>query len=305
MTETEYVLVDEDGEPLPGHDNYEDEAVAADVAAQVATNWLIDASVEAVNVNSAANDNDDNQNTMSYDFIQTGDEQNSTENEQQFNTVGSMWTLGDHSSVSGDEQRDLSDTIEGTLNALDDDIDGDVKAVLQDASNLVQNTRVNQFECPVEACGLGHSHPDHKHDIRAGFNVEDSFAAQMDFCPYCHCGVNELAMLMPYFSYISEPVFTDQHEFEGVLEIAVDIQQDLYRQYNEENRSLRQAIRNVAADFGVSETEVAGHGVRPDLKKFFDRRQQIEQAAEAAPIASETREAIESNREDLQEYLAE
>jgi hypothetical protein len=254
--------------------------------------------------NGAAN-NDDNQTSMSYDFIQTGDEQNNDDNTQQFNTVGSMWTLGDHSTASADERRDLSDTIEGTLNALDDDIDGDVKAVLQDASSLVQNTRVSRFECPVEACGLGHSHPDHKHDIRAGFNVEDSFAEQMDFNPFCHCGVNELAMLMPYFNYISEPVFTDQHHFEGVLEVAMDIQQDLYRQYNEEGHSLRMAIRNVASDFGIAESDVAGHGVRPDLKQFFDLRQQIENAAESAPIASETREAIEQNRSDLQEYLAE
>jgi hypothetical protein len=257
--------------------------------------------VEAVEENSAAN-NDDSQNTMSYDFIQTGDEQNQND-EPQFNTVGSMWTLGDHSTASADERRDLSDTIEGTLNALDDDIDGDVKAVLQDASSLVQKTRVRSFECPV--CGLSHSHPDHKHDIRAGFNVEDSFAEEMDFCPYCHCGVNELAMLMPFFGYMNRSVFTDQHIFEGVLEVDPNVLEEVYRLYDQENLTVNRAAARATRDLEGDESELVPLGVREDIKTFFDLRQQIENAAESAPIASETREAIEQNRQDLEAFVSE
>ena len=249
---------------------------------------------------------DDSQISMSYDFIQSDYDQDSTENnDEKFNTVGSMWTLGDHSTASSEGRSALSEAIEDTMDELDDDIDGDMVAVLEDASDLVKDTRVSKFECPVEACGLGHSHPDHKHDVRDSFDVLDSFADQMQFCPYCHCGVNELSMLMAFFPYISEPVFEDQHEFEGVLEVEPDILNDMYRLYVEDGASVSVAAGAVSARYDVNESEAVPLGVREDIKAFFSRRRSIEDAANAAPIAQETRSVIEDSREELEAVTSE
>lgn len=244
----------------------------------------------------------DSQNTMNYDFITNGDEeeQNNNDIEQQFNTVGSMWTLGDHSTAGQNDRSELSKTIDKTMDELDDEIDGDMKAVLQDASDLVKDTRVSKFECPVESCGLGHSHPDHKHDVRDAFDVLNTFTNQMEFCPYCHCGVNELAMLMAFFPYISEPVFADQERFEEVFEIPPDVLNEMYRIYNDDGATVSAAAGAVAARRGASESELIPLGTRDAIKAFFGRRQAIETAANAAPIAQETRNVIENNREELE-----
>jgi hypothetical protein len=249
---------------------------------------------------------DDSQTTMSnYDFIQTGGEQDDNQTEDDFSVVGNKWTLGDHSAASSDDRHELSESIRQTMDALDDDVDDDLMDVLQDASDLVEDTSVSRFECPVEACGLGHSHSDHKHDIRSGFNVEDDFADSVQFCPYCHCGVNELSMLMAFFPYITEPVFTDQHEFEGVLEVEPDILNSMYRRYVQDDLSVNRAAGVVTMEFGVNENEAVPLGVREDLKLFFQRRRDIEEAANAAPIAQETKSVIEDNRETLEEQTSE
>jgi hypothetical protein len=245
---------------------------------------------------------DDNQTSMSnYDFIASDDDAQADTTSDDFNTVGSMWNLGDHSTASSVDRSGLSDSINSTIEALDDDIDGDMKEVLQDASRLVQETRVSNFECPVEACGLGHSHPDHKHDVRDSFDVLGSFTDQMEFCPYCHCGVNELSMLMAFFPYISEPVFEDQHEFEEVLEVEPEVINGMYRLYIEDDMTVSQAAGKAAARRGVAESELVPLGTRDAIKAFFRRRRSIEKAAQAAPIAQETRQAIESNRVALEE----
>jgi len=249
---------------------------------------------------------DDSQTSMSnYDFITNDDEQDDRQTTtEDFNTVGSMWNLGDHSTASGLNRNNLSESINSTIEALDDDIDGDMKAVLQDASRLVQETRVSKFECPVEACGLGHSHPDHKHDVRDSFDVLDSFTAEMKFTPYCHCGVNELSMLMAFFPYISEPVFEDQHEFEEVLEVEPMMLDQMYRLYVEDDATVSRAAAEVAARHGVDESEAIPLGTRDAIKAFFRRRRSIEKAAQAAPIAQETRQTIEENRTGLEEVTS-
>jgi hypothetical protein len=245
-----------------------------------------------------------NETMSNYDFISNGEDDESDNQSDDFSTVGNKWDLGDHSTASSNERHELSESIRQTMDALDDDVDGDLKSVLEDASNLVEDTSISRFECPVEACGLGHSHPDHKHDIRSGFNVEDAFAGQMQFCPYCHCGVNELSMLMAFFPYITEPVFTDQHEFEGVLEVEPDVLEDLYNRYNQGGETVSRAVADAAIQHGRDESDLAPLGVREDLKRFFQRRQDIENAANAAPIAQETRGVITQNREALEEQTS-
>jgi len=254
--------------------------------------------------NSAETENDNNTSMSNYDFIASDDDAQDDNNDEQFNVVGNKWTLGDHSTASDVDRSGLTESINDTIKSLDDDIDGDMKDVLQDASKMVQNTRVSKFECPVEDCGLGHSHSDHKHDVRDAFNVLDSFTDGMQFCPYCHCGVNELSMLMTFFPYINKPVFTDQQKFEGVFEVDPDVLGEVYRLYSNEDLTVEGAIREVSNNYGLPTTSLVPMDVREDIKRFFSRRRGIEKAGQAAPIAQETRQAIENNRVSLEEVTS-
>jgi len=233
---------------------------------------------------------------MNYDFIQTGDD--STDNEQQFNEVGSMWTLGDHTTADESDRSALSQAINDTLRQLDDDVDDEMAAVLQDASEMVQDTHVSRFECPVEACGLGHSHSDHKHDIRSGFGVTDAFAEQMEGCPYCHCGVNELSMLMEFYPYINERVFTD-YDYSGVTAVEPSALEDIYRRYTQDSEGFRVAVAKVAEERGLSSSLVVPAEYRDSIEEFFDLRQRIDNAADSAPIATEMRNLISERRAEL------
>lgn len=117
------------------------------------------------------------------------------------------WSLGSHSTVTN-----LSgDALNSIIGDLDDEVDGDLKGVLEEAAGMVSAATVSGFECPV--CGLNHGHPDDKHDIRDAFDVAADFADEMQYNPYCHCGVNELAMLLDFYDEIEAPVFTDEPFF--------------------------------------------------------------------------------------------
>lgn len=254
--------------------------------------------------NSDETDTDDSNTSMNYNFINNDD---NTDNEQQTEDSFAVrkWGLGDHSTASNDEKDDLTESIEETMDEMDGDVDNELMDVLADAKGLVETATLNRFECPLDDCGLGHSHSDSKHDIRSAFNVTKSFANGTLFCPYCHCGVNELAMLMEFFSYIDEPVFADQHEFEGVLELEPEVINEVYRRYMDDDASLDTIIANIAVQHGVSESEVVPLGLRDELKTFIDRRVSIQRAANSAPIAQETRNTIEEAREELSELTSE
>lgn len=239
----------------------------------------------------SAETNEDTATNMNYDFIASDDDAQDDTND--FDTVGSMWDLGDHSAIETENRRALIESINTTTDQLDDDVDGDVKAVLQDAADLVEGTSVSRFECPV--CGLGHSHPDHKHDIRASFDVTDAFADNMEFCPYCHCGVNELAMLVDFFPYIDIPVFADQDSFEGVYEVEPSVLQDMIRAVVSGEKSVLQASL-MSADSRKQDT-------RQDVQTFLGRVKSIKNAADSAPIAQQTRATISENRDALEEVL--
>jgi hypothetical protein len=294
----DYVVKDQFGNELQRFDNEEEAEEYASTREHIHPGLRFE-----VEQDDETTDDNDTSMSNSYQFISTEEEQDE-ETTTAFDTVGSMWNLGDHSTASSDERSALSQSIEDTMAALDDDIDGDMKAVLEDASDLVEDTRINKFECPVEICGLGHSHPDHKHDIRESFDVLGSFTDQMDFCPYCHCGVNELSMLMAFYPYISETVFADHDRFEGVSEVAPDILDSMYRHYVQKNVTVNRAAAIVATELGLNESEAVPLGVRGDVEEFFERRSSIEEAANAAPIAQETRNAIEENREELEEVTS-
>lgn len=102
------------------------------------------------------------------------------------------WRLGDHSMTpeytTPDDLRAEADNQDG-LNA--------VSSILSEASDrLSGGASLSDFECGV--CGLRHGHSDTKHDIRSGFNVTEEFAEELKYNPFCHCGVNEVAMLLEF-----------------------------------------------------------------------------------------------------------
>lgn len=243
----------------------------------------------------SAEDNDDTTN-MNYDFIAADDDAQDDTNS--FNTVGSMWTLGSHSALQSENSQNLVDSIDGVMGDIDSEIDDDVMDVLQDARSVVSDTRVSRFECPVEECGLGHSHPDHKHDIRASFDVTDAFADQMDFCPYCHCGVNELAMLMDFFPYIAADVFHGD-DFDALSRVSPDVLQRVWTLFSDGSTVLS-SISTVADEHGVSAPALAGDEAVEAIQEFFYLREDIEDAANSAPIAQETRRVIGENRDSIE-----
>jgi len=233
--------------------------------------------------------------TETYDFMADDD---STDDEQQFDTVGSMWTLGEHSGVSSQNTTSLQNALQSTLDEADEDVDGEVIDVLEDAAGLVEDTSVSSFECSHPDCGLHHSHADHKHDIRSSFDVTEEFAAQLEFTPFCHCAVNELAMSMEFYGYINTQVFEDSGSFEAADEINPDDLNTAYRDY-QEDRTDPLATANVqaslitAADINLNKEEIQ------EVRNFFSRRRSIENAADGAPIPQKTQAVITNNRDML------
>lgn len=297
---TEYKVVDDrDGELV---DVFDDEAQAVITAETSGWFSIEERHYNGVEENSA--EDDDDTTNMNYDFITATDDVQDETND--FDTVGSMWTLGDHSALETENKQTLMDSIDGVMGDIDSEIDDDVMGVLQDARDVVGDTSVSRFECPVEACGLGHSHSDHKHDIRSGFNVTAGFADQMSFCPYCHCGVNELSMLMDFYAYIDGPVFEDSEKLNGVSEIDPEVLRKIHRVYTEEDaRTVRTSVRRVAENYNVPPTSIAPMDIRDDLRRFFNRRSNIREAADSAPIAQETRTKIFDLQIAIEEALSE
>jgi len=233
--------------------------------------------------NTATHDSTDT-NQPSYSFLETGLDED---------RFSQRWRLGYH--TTADEA--VAGLVQQTLDDVDNEVDADLKAVLEDAANLVKAGETRGFECPV--CGLNHNHSDTKHDIRAFYDVLPEFTDEMEFVPYCHCGVNELAMLMDFFPHFAAPVFEDQHEFEGVLEIDPEVLRYIQRKYFEQSsNSVRNAINASARGAAVDQSLVS------ELRRLFSKVDAIKQAANGAPIPSETREDIDANREELEAFVS-
>ena len=242
----------------------------------------------------------DDTNTTMYDFIIQNDAQHTTTDD--FGTDFD-WGYGDHNSENAAE---ASEAVNRTIEALDDEVDDDLLNVLEDAANITEDVEASTFEC--QDCGLNHSHADWKHDIRnptdtsdlrtsiPGFNVDERFATRgMEYNPKCHCGVNELAMLMPYYGYIGVCVFRDQSDMASVaaanpatVEAAV---RDVIGGHTP---------REVATSLS-NETIAAGE----EALLFLNRVQDIQDAANNAPIPSDTRQEIKQTGDRLRELLSE
>jgi len=252
---------------------------------------------------------DDSQTTMSnYDFIQTDDEEDDNQDRDSFQSQTFDWGYGEHSTASGDDLDVLGGQIQATMDELDEGVDEEMVAVLEDAQELVGSVSINDFECSHPDCGLSHGHGPNKHDIRngvnssgiEGFNITDEFADQMEFVANCHCGANEAGMLVQFFHYFNIPMFSDQEEFEGVLEMDADVVTDIYREVNENGVSVAAAVARVAVQRSVAESEIAPVGLWEDLGAFIERRQHVEGGANSAPIGQETQSVIDSHREEIE-----
>jgi hypothetical protein len=313
---TEYVIVDENGEPLPEESAFGSLNDAKTVAARISANRI--GSYHVTEVETAAeNNSDDDTPSMNYDFL-TADTDAQSENTDDTDDrfADWDWSLGNHSTVSEADRNSLAGPMSATISNLDDDVDGETKDILKDALDAVTNTNVSDFECPHEDCGLGHGHHDGKHDIRsdsnaspiAGFDITDRFAEQMEFVPYCHCGANEAAMLVKFYPYIDGAMFNDSERFEGVDEVEPDVLERLYQVYTQGSNgraySFSRACATVANEKGLDESLAIPLGVREDVKAFFDRRSQIEGQADSAPIGAETRAVINESRDANERLVA-
>lgn len=226
------------------------------------------------------------------------------------------WSLGEHQETDTDSDWD---DVEDSIQNIEDAAPGLAEA-LSEAKDTVQTFKVGGYECPV--CGLNHSHSDDKHDIRDdgrdGLHVTEEFAEQMKFCPFCHCGVSELARLVMYFTEIeSVPMFKDQHEFESVLELPTPTVRNVFRAMQEvtieeaaEDYNMRlegpkdrkldmsEAIEWERRRTGIRENPVPAD-IRPDLRKFYERVRRIRGAASSAPIPSDTEQELNKDLGEL------
>lgn len=255
-------------------------------------------------------DTTDDNNTMAYAFFADND---STESEPEPTTTIEtepihirQWRLGDHN--NGVENMNWS-TISEELYFIEDEAPG-LSDALTEAQDVAKSFEINGFECGV--CGLNHSHSDQKHDIRAAFNVADEFTTQMKFCPYCHCGVSELARLALYFPEVEgTSMFNDEAEFEAVRDIDTDIVQEVYSIMNEmtvEEADEMYGMNNVSGNrtrklnmteaievYSIEDNSIGTavpHSVYDDLRAFYERVDEIKSAANGAPIPSDTEQSL-------------
>lgn len=182
------------------------------------------------------------------------DAEDDTQHSNPDSKAARKWGLGAHSAQPVVSEADLQASAE-KLRGLDDDM----AEMFENAADMVgsQKTSLGRYECPV--CGIEHKHGSDKHDIRDtgsdGLYVDPDFAERMEFNPNCHCGVNELAMLMDFLDHIPVQVFTDisNAHVDGVVE----------------NR--KADVRGAAANATISEaTENRIENIRESIEASLD-----------------------------------
>lgn len=249
---------------------------------------LLDTEADSATTDGTTNDTP----MTSYDFIQND---GSTDNDQ--TTFGGFsWSdhPGDHTSVSDDTQSAL----DAALDRVDEEMEPEVAEALQDISDeLPGSDSVTNFQCSHPDCGLTHGHPENKHHIRnpvdcrgvTGFGVTDEFAESIEFVPNCHCGANEMAMLVRFVPYFGDQieVFSDGEQFRSVFQLPGEVVNESYREWQESGES----VMALLSESTVSMMAVCGVGVE-ELEAWFERRQHIESGGNSAPIAQYTQSCI-------------
>jgi hypothetical protein len=288
---TEYEVVDtQTGEEFDRYDEYDD---AASVVNDLNGDYSFTDPYEVREVES-----EDNDDTDGYDFfdVPEEDEEEDVEPADRLHGEAKRWTLGSHTTADNDERESIRELLSG----VDSEVDADLYETLDQASQLVGTQNVSGFECQV--CGLNHSHDDRKHDVRDIFGVTEAFADQMEFNPFCHCGVNELAMLMEFYPYIQQKMFdadfTDAvSDINGrVLADVLDVLWD--RAGASGGFDAEEAARKADRLWDLSDDDLT------NIEVFYSEVQSIRNAADGAPIPSHVRESIEESREQIEERIA-
>jgi hypothetical protein len=141
---------------------------------------------------------------MSYDFI----DDNARRDDYQYGyetTDPSWWGLAQHREDDNNDR----DAVLADDEYADADVPG-MEGLLDEAEQIASSYKDYGFECPV--CGLSHGHSSDKHDVREFFAVTDEFVDKMQYTPYCHCGVHELARLLNYYRSIDIQVFENEDD---------------------------------------------------------------------------------------------
>lgn len=243
------------------------------------------------------------------------------------------WKIGSHAVPAHVDADDIRASAQDN-----ESIDADIAAALSTAADSVESVNITDYECPV--CELGHSHGVNdgygegaKHDIRdEPIHVRDSFAEAMTYNPVCHCGVNELAMLLDFYPHMEVSVFEDDDRFapllmegaaavQNVLEVAshpsadvvndgakpaphVALSESQIRSIANGRATLtsnkRVSLDRIFNAFGVNTT----HAVQQAFADLQSRFSHIRNAASEADIPQGTEADIERAREELEaKYL--
>lgn len=194
---------------------------------------------------------------------------------------------GDHTmrgSTDPDSLRDDAEQLRGIDDAAAD--------LLDQAADLYDRGRgasISAFECPE--CGLRHSHGRKKHVLTdngvSGLKVRPAFANVMVFNKRCHCGVNELSMLLRFVEHIEVQIFRDISNDQIPRPAAVNAAERL------NNNVFREVlIDELGEDLVAEAMEYRGSDA-------LNRVISVRNAADSAPISSDTRQGIEEIEAEL------
>lgn len=236
-------------------------------------------------------DNEEEENS-SYSFLENTEEGGFTRIDHTEQRKVTKWSLGNHSLNTEETKETLGELIDSV-----GEINDDLRETLEQAQSQVSNQGVRDFEC-VE-CGLNHGHSDHKHDIRNEFNVTPEFAEQMDFNPFCHCGVNELAMVVDFYTHIPVDIFSDSSEFQSVKQINEQVLETARENY--ENNP-RQNSKGAAMEAGL--LPGSAEKLDSELERYFERVRSIKAAANNAPVPESVRTEVSERREEMVEFTS-
>lgn len=229
----------------------------------------------------------------------------STVFDQEISNYAARYERGDHTMPTETDADDLRSDAENLRGVNDDGAD-----LLEQAAEMYESMDrdPSAFECPD--CGLRHSHSmtknGHQLTERNGLNVRSEFANQiLNFNQRCHCGVNELAMLLDFIEHIDVAVFRDIDNddipparvvttAERLREAIAEGEHDEFTDDSVETRA------EILDDVGRELVQAAQEWQGSD---GLTRVLSVRNAADSAPIAQKTREEIETIRQALASEL--
>lgn len=226
--------------------------------------------------------------------------------DQQISDFDSRYHVGSHSMPTETDANDLRRDAEN-LRGLDDD----AADLLEQAAETYESMDKDPsgWECPD--CGLRHSHSmvkqGHQLTEEHGLNVRTEFAeGVLNYNQRCHCGVNELSMLLDFVEHIDMRIFRDlaNDEIPGPSVVTTaERLRDAVPAEEKRKASLDDSYetrREILNDMGSELVQEAQSWQGTD---GLTRVVSVRNAADSAPIHSTTKQDIESIREALDDDL--